>query len=194
MKVSKIEGFKDYYIREDGEVENRGSKARKLLLSRNLCRGYPRVTLYRDGKPHTKLVHRLVAEAFLPRIKDRNFVNHKDGNKMNFSLKNLEWVTFKENLDHAKDTGLCKKESIKGIPEHVKRSLKWQMKYRSEGKSRKEIEELIGVSVEAQRRRENERYTDYIEEFSKDIKREMEAMERLKDIYSERELFNIFSW
>ena len=58
---------------------------------------------------HTATFHRLIALAFHPLdgIRDRFYVNHIDGNKLNYDIKNLEWVTYKENRDHAVEAGLC---------------------------------------------------------------------------------------
>lgn len=58
---------------------------------------------------HTHLLHRLLALAFIPLegTRDRFYVNHIDGNKLNYDVKNLEWVTYKENRDHAVEAGLC---------------------------------------------------------------------------------------
>lgn len=53
-------------------------------------------------------VHRLVAEAFVPKINGKNLVNHKDGNKKNNIISNLEWCSSKENNLHAFRTGLNK--------------------------------------------------------------------------------------
>lgn len=51
-------------------------------------------------------VHRAIAFAYIERIEDKNYVNHKDGVKTNNSLDNLEWVTFSENVKHAYANGL----------------------------------------------------------------------------------------
>ena len=66
------------------------------------CGGYYRVNI--NGR--TRDVHRLVAEAFLGQPKPGFEVNHKDGNKLNNHVSNLEWVTHLENVQHAYRTGL----------------------------------------------------------------------------------------
>lgn len=54
----------------------------------------------------TRTVHRLIACAFVPAEPGKDFVNHKDGNKKNNCIDNLEWVTRSENMKHAYDNGL----------------------------------------------------------------------------------------
>ncbi len=58
------------------------------------------------GANKIKMVHTLVAEAFIPKCEGKKYVNHIDGNKHNNIVSNLEWVTSKENMNHAIRTGL----------------------------------------------------------------------------------------
>lgn len=71
--------------------------------------GYLSVGLSKNKKMVQCNIHRLLAEQFIPKREDLNcktIVNHKDGNKLNNNLDNLEWVTYSENLVHAYRTGL----------------------------------------------------------------------------------------
>ena len=68
--------------------------------------GYLRCGMNIDGKPKLHLVHRLVAENFIPNPNNKPFVNHIDGNKHNNSVNNLEWCTKSENEKHAHKIGL----------------------------------------------------------------------------------------
>lgn len=68
--------------------------------------GYKQVQIMRGGKRYTRYVHRLVAECFLENPRNLPEVNHKDGNKENNAVENLEWVTRSENMLHSYRTGL----------------------------------------------------------------------------------------
>lgn len=85
----------DYIITEQGEVINKRN-GRKVKPQPN-GKGYLRVSI--AGK--LQFVHRLVAEQYVPNPENKPQVNHKDGNKLNNSAENLEWVTNMENRKHA---------------------------------------------------------------------------------------------
>lgn len=80
-------------------------KILKPLISR---RGYLTVDLFISGKIKRNLIHRLVANAFIPNPDDKPQVNHIDGHKFNNYVDNLEWSTNKENHLHAVQNGLRK--------------------------------------------------------------------------------------
>lgn len=75
----------------------------KVLTPINHHGGYQIIHL---GKSKIRMIHTLVAEVFIPNPHEKKFVNHIDGNKKNNNVKNLEWVTFQENISHAIKTGL----------------------------------------------------------------------------------------
>ena len=95
-----------YEINTLGEIRSVG---RNKLMKHHIDKGgYPKVTLCKQGKHKTYLVHRLVALAFIPSIDISLEVNHIDGNKQNNSVSNLEWCTRQANQQHAFCTGLNK--------------------------------------------------------------------------------------
>lgn len=71
-------------------------------------KGYYRCNLKNDGKRFDFLVHRLVAEAFIPNIDNKPVINHKNGIKTDNRVENLEWCTVSENVIHATRTRLIK--------------------------------------------------------------------------------------
>lgn len=82
-----------YQVNQSGEVINMQTG---MILRNSIDKqtGYSKVGLW-DGKTKTRLVHRLVAEAFIPNPDNLPQVHHKDGNKQNNSVDNLEWVSNK---------------------------------------------------------------------------------------------------
>jgi hypothetical protein len=100
-------------VSNDGQIRN--DKTGKIKAKNKDSKGYYSESLYKDGKAVTKKVHRLVAEAFIPNPDSKPCVNHIDGNKLNNSVDNLEWVTHSENMRHAFDTGLAKPHSVGGM-------------------------------------------------------------------------------
>ena len=75
----------------------------------NKRNGYVYIFLMKDNKSKNFRLHRLVAEAFIPNPENKLQVNHKDGNKLNNNVNNLEWCTHRQNINHAKENNLYKK-------------------------------------------------------------------------------------
>lgn len=71
-------------------------------------KGYLRTALSQGNKWKTVKIHRLVAQAFIPNPENKPQVNHKDGNKQNNCVENLEWATNYDNAHHALEHGLFK--------------------------------------------------------------------------------------
>lgn len=67
-------------------------------------KGYLIIRLSIKNKEKSFLLHRLLAFTFIPKVVGKNFINHKDWNKLNNSLNNLERCTESENIRHAKNT------------------------------------------------------------------------------------------
>jgi hypothetical protein len=89
----KIKDFDNYFVSNIGEI---WSSLTENILNNQLNGGYLRVFI---GKQ--KLIHKLVAEAFIENPKNHSIINHKDGNKTNNHFSNLEWVSFSENSLHS---------------------------------------------------------------------------------------------
>tara|TARA_R110000744_G_C19135943_1_gene537618 strand:- start:69 stop:593 length:525 start_codon:yes stop_codon:yes gene_type:complete len=108
-----VKGYEGYYqISNLGNIKNiKYLKTKKcnndLLLKLKPCKhkGYVKVTLQKDGQKEYYLVHRIVAEHFIPNDKNKATVNHKNGIKYDNSVGNLEWATYSENMQHAFDEG-----------------------------------------------------------------------------------------
>ena len=104
-----ILGYEDLYkVSNLGRIKSLvSSKKERILKSDRGGDYYNRVFLRKDKKTKTYRVHRLMAQTFLPNPENKPMVNHKDGNKLNNSLDNLEWCSSLENVRHARKSGLC---------------------------------------------------------------------------------------
>ena len=93
----------EYEASSDGEIRN--AKTKHILKQFKGKDGYMRTQI--AGKINkTVTVHRIIAMTFIEPIEGKEFVNHKDGNKSNNCVENLEWVTNQENRNHALINGL----------------------------------------------------------------------------------------
>ena len=100
MNKNTLYTLDDYIITKKGEVINKHNN-HKLKPQLN-GKGYLRVVI---GKKRY-FVHRLVAEKYIPNPDNKLQVNHKNGNKLDNCIENLEWVTNQENRNHAIEKGL----------------------------------------------------------------------------------------
>ena len=117
LKINLVEFFPiresdDYVINQDGVIFRLSNNK---FITTKYVKTYPRVNLVFDGERVTRAIHRLLAEAFIPKDKSRDFVNHINGNKQDYSLNNLEWCTRSENMLHSTHVlGNPKPPSAKG--------------------------------------------------------------------------------
>lgn len=100
MTWAPVKGYASYEVSDDGLVRNKVTGCiRRLHVSPF---GYMLITIRHAGRQRTLKVHRLVLEAFAGPSPHRFDCNHIDGNKQNNRLSNLEWVSRRENLLHAR--------------------------------------------------------------------------------------------
>ena len=105
-------GYENNYVVSNlARIKN--TRSLRMLKPIN-SRGYTLVSLCKNGIIKSTRIHRIVALAFIPNPHNKPFINHKNGNKNDNSIENLEWCTYKENLQHSWDTGLRKKKSATG--------------------------------------------------------------------------------
>lgn len=107
-----IPNYSRYVASNTGLIKTfdwKGSGKEKILSPALDQSGYFRTMLKRDdGKTHTVKIHRIIAQTFIPNTENKAEVNHKNGNKTDNNINNLEWVTHQENVQHAFALGLAK--------------------------------------------------------------------------------------
>lgn len=112
-----IDGYEGYYqISNLGRVKSLERKVvgyygadrtlKERIKSLQKSDGYLTVSLSKNGKNKRYKIHRLLAKAFIPNPENKKCINHKNGIKTDNRIENLEWVTRKENLQHAHRNGL----------------------------------------------------------------------------------------
>ena len=113
-----IPEYPRYSVSNYGNVMN--NTTGQIISQRKATNGYLRFNVRKGGskyeKPKTLHTHRAVAELFLPKVDGKPYVNHKDADKTNNNVDNLEWCTPQENSIHA-----C--ENIKGLKETYAKNL-----------------------------------------------------------------------
>jgi len=108
MAHSDIKGYEGlYYADIKGDVYSvKRTTTKGGKLKKSLRGGYYTVCLCKGNIKKSYKVNRLIAITFIPNPENKPQVNHKDGNRLNDDVSNLEWATAKENNQHALDNGL----------------------------------------------------------------------------------------
>jgi len=105
MEIWKdIIGYDQYQVSNYGRIKttaNNATRKERILKPLLTIKGYYRVALFSHGKSKFIPIHRLVAEYFIDNPDNKATINHIDGNKRNNYADNLEWNTYRENVDHA---------------------------------------------------------------------------------------------
>jgi hypothetical protein len=108
LQISNFGNAKTFdRVRSDNRIERGKTCSQKVKKN-----GYLEISIRNGEKKRWFLMHRLVAKLFLEETSETQCVNHKNGNKKDNRVENLEFTTFKENSNHAVRTGLCKNEEI----------------------------------------------------------------------------------
>ena len=93
-----LKGFDGCYVSNLGRI--RSHKGHILTAGIN-THGYLQVKVGKKEQQKIIRIHRAIAEAFIPNPENKPYINHKDGNKLNNSIDNLEWCTPSENILHS---------------------------------------------------------------------------------------------
>ena len=146
--MTPIPNYTKYSATEDGKIYSHGVRSGwlKPLIDKN---GYHRYRIIdNNGKKKSMYAHRLIALTFLPNQDNKKFVNHKDHDKSNNALENLEWVTHLENIRH--DWAMGTRSKLKGVEVGGAKMddrliLKIRQMYR-DGARQIELGEFFGIS------------------------------------------------
>lgn len=139
-----IKGYEGLY-----QISNLGNVKRIKKENYILCkpskdsRGYKQIVLTKDKKRKSFKVHRLVALAFIDNINNYKEINHKDENKLNNNVTNLEWCTRKYNCNYGNRNYKCTRHRLHRIAQYNK-----QNDLVGEYPSLKEAEKITGIKYQ----------------------------------------------
>jgi len=136
-----------YSVSDTGLV--RRNKNNMILTPRMTDNGYLVVKLHVNGRVVDRRLHRLVGETFIPNPENKRTINHKDGDKTNNNVSNLEWATHKENIDHSISTGLSKwaRGIDTGSNIYTEEQVHEVCRLLEDGKQPAEVANIMNVSV-----------------------------------------------
>ena len=143
--IKLIENSKNYFVTTDGEIYS-GHRKLKTSATGN---GYARVRIsYLDGTSKDCYVHRIVAQAFIPNPDNKPVVNHKDANKTNNKLENLEWCTYQENTIHSVENDLITYGFETANARYTEKQIRDVFQKMEDGWRYKDISEETGVDYQ----------------------------------------------
>lgn len=144
MKKSNILNYPNYHVTSDGRVFN--IKTGRCLKYGENNKGRLQVGLHRNGKVAKKLVHQLVASAYLPNPNNLPCVMHLDDNPLNNNVSNLQWGTQQENLaDRDSKYRQAKGENNGRSKISDKQRIEIQAKYKTGKYTQREIGDYYGL-------------------------------------------------
>lgn len=160
-----VKGYEDYLeINKNGEIYKKTirlktkksfirQKRRKLKFrsDHRFTNYYPYIDVRIKDKKKRFLVHVLLAKTFIPNPNNRPEINHKDGNKQNFSLINLEWITHQDNMRHAAATDLMRKGDNFSQTKMTTAVTSKAIQLLQQGMSYKEVAQIIEVHTDTLR-------------------------------------------
>ena len=130
-----ISDYENYQISNMGRVKN--IKTEKILKLSIGYRGYCQISLWKDGKGTTSMVHRKVAHEFLENPKEELYIDHIDRNRTNNCINNLRWVNSSQNQMN-RTKSINKTSAFKGVS-FEKNIGKWRCQIRIDGKLQRHV-------------------------------------------------------
>jgi NUMOD4 motif/HNH endonuclease len=139
----EVKGYEGYYeVSNLGNVRSTSYKGVRILRPSKTKCGYLDVVFCIKQKKEHKLIHRLVAEAFIDNPNNLSTVNHKDEDKLNNNVENLEWMSFDDNIRYSNNKMLTESQVLK-IPAMIESGYSQMDIANSFGVSRRTIQFIL---------------------------------------------------
>jgi len=146
-KYINIENHNGYQVSNLGNIKSLKKGKECIKKSKVTRNGYLRIRLCQKSIKKYYSVHRFVALAFIPNPENKRCVNHKDGNKLNNNLNNLEWCTHSENSLHSFKNGLQKsKKGNESKNSKISEKQALEIKENKDNLYQKELSKIYGIS------------------------------------------------
>lgn len=148
--MKQYKDYSNYTVQSDGIIISHYSnkplnisKYKKNKQSNKVI--YPRVRLSKNGKAKWYALHRIIAECYLDNPNNLPHVNHKDGDRLNNDVSNLEWCTHEQNIEHAILHNLNPKGERQGIALATEVIVRQIRELRKTKMSYKDISDIVGL-------------------------------------------------